>query len=228
MRKILIVAAIIVAALAVIAATDTDPLAELTQAVTDLTARVDDHEARLAYLERFIPEDTFQPIEGAGSTAELATALNSRILLADGMEIAVTGAKVITRASEIKGIADANGDWITPTSGNKLVLVNVNIYNTSRELGVIEASMCPWESQDTLATYYRGRCDETVFWNLEVGDEIAPMLDSDHGLLAEDATVSKSTLYFHVKAGRPLGGLLTYKHPANADSHRYWKLQRDR
>ena len=221
MRKLILGVVAIVAALALIAATD--PLAELTQAVTDLTTRVDDHEARLTYLERFSPADTFQPLDGAGSTAELAAALNSRILLADGIEITVTGAEVVTRESDIKLI----GTWARPATGKKLVTMDINIYNTTRELGVIEGSMCPWESGDTLATSYLGSCDKTVFWNLEVGEESSPMLDSEYGLVAENATVSQATLYFHVETARPLDGLLTYKHPANTDSHRYWKLKRE-
>lgn len=229
MRKLYSTAAVIVAALAVIAATQTDPLAELKQAVADLTTQAEDHEVRLAYLERFTPIDTFQPIEGAGSTAELAADVNKRILLADGIEIAVTSAEVVRSLSDIRNLVEIYGDWISPPSGFKVVLVDVNIYNASRERGLIESGMCPWESRDTLATDYRGYCEEAMFWNITVDGVDYPLAtprDWGIGLAEEGVTANESTLYFHVEAARPLDGLMTYKHPDNEDSHRYWKLKR--
>ena len=233
MRKLMLTAAVVLAAFAVIAATQTDPLTELKQLVEGLTTRVDDHETRLAYLERFAPIDTFETIEGAGSTAELATELNNRILFADGIEIAVTGAKVITKQSEIKLLPVQT----RPPAGHKLVSVDINIYNTSRELGVLNIGSCPWETRDTLATGYAGRCDYVAFWNIAMGEDVYPIVGNAYpfadpsqwfnfGILALDATVSEDTLYFHVKTARPLEGLLTYSHPANEVSQRYWKLQR--
>ena len=242
MRKIILIAAIIVTALAAIAATQTDPLAELKQVVADLTARVDDHEARLAYLEQRQPIDTFQPLEGAGSTAELASAVNSRILLADGIEIAVVNAEVIRGASDIRGYVETFGDWIAPQADYKLVRVDVNIYNPTRKQGSLELGLCPWETYDTLATNYRGRCEETMFWNITVDGvdypQVGPWTDkefeegktyyyvSEYALYVDNVSVSKSTLFFHVMPARPLDGMMTYKHPANEDSHRYWKLKR--
>ena len=229
MRKIIITAIVILAALAMIAATD--PLADLKQEFDALKTQVAEMEGRLAYIERFAPVDTFEPIEGTGSTTELATAVNNRILFADGIEIADTGASVITRQSEIKSLPD----WARPPSGNRLVAVNVNMYNTSREPGLILAGNCPWETRDTLAIDYSGRCGETMFWNIEVDEEVYPLIGPIEGWFetiyweeAQDATVSQSTMYFHVESPRPLDGLLTYKHLANPDSHRYWKLKRDR
>ena len=221
MRKIIFIVAVVVAALAVLAATD--PLADLTQEVATLKAQVEDHEARLEYLERFLPVDTYQAIEGAGSTAELATAINNRVLVADGLEVTVTGASVITRQSEIRLLPD----WTSPPAGEKLVSVNVNIYNTSRVLGVINTGICPWETRDTLATYYSGSCEETIFWNITVGEDDYPLVGPSDQLVAVDATVTQTTLYFHTDAARPLEGMLTYKHPANESSYRFWKLQRD-
>ena len=221
MRKIIFIVAVVVAALAVLAATD--PLADLTQEVATLKAQVEDHETRLEYLERFLPVDTFQTIEGAGSTAELATAINNRVLVADGIEVTVTGASVITKQSEIRLLPD----WASPPAGKNLVSVNLNIYNTSRELGVINTGVCPWESRDTLATYYYGSCEETIFWNITVDDDDYPMVGPDDQLVAYDATVTQTTIYFHVEAAGALEGMLTYRHPANESSHRFWKLKRD-
>ena len=242
MRKVILIAAIIVAAFAAIATTQTDPLAELKQVVAGLTTRVDDHEARLAYLERRQPVDTFQPIEGAGSTAELASALNSRVPLADGIEIAVVDAEVVRGASDIRDYVQTFSDWIAPPGEHKLVKVNVNIYNTTRKQGWLELGMCPWLTYDTFATNYRGRCEETMFWNITVDGVDYPQAGpwtnkefergkiydyvDEYGLYVDDVSVSESTLFFHVRAARPLDGLMTYKHPANEDSHRYWKLKR--
>ena len=232
MRKLILIAAVIVAALALIAATQTDSLTELQQAVTDLTTRVDDHAARLAYLERFQPADTFEQIAGTGSTAELAANVNSRILQADGIEIAVTGSEIVSRQSEIRTLALTYGNWIKPTSGN-LVKVDVNVYNTSRVPAQIKIDMCPWETRNTLATDYAGNCEKVVFWNIEVGEESYPMEtpgdSADTWIFeAKDATVTEMSLFFHVEASNISDGLLTYKHPANEDSYRYWKLQRAR
>ena len=232
MRKLILIAAIIAAAFAVIAATQTDSLAEIQQAIADLTAQGENHEARLAYLERFQPEDTFQSLEGAGSMAELAANVNSRILQADGIEIAVTGAEIVSRQSEIRTLALTYGNWIKPTSGN-LVKVDVNIYSTSRAPAQIKIDMCPWETQNTLATDYAGNCEKVVFWNIEVDGESYPLVtpgdSTDTWIMeAQDVTVSQFSLFFHVDTSSISEGLLTYKHPANENSHRYWKLQRDR
>ena len=232
MRKLILTMVVIVAAFAVIAATQTDPLEELRQAIANLTSQGEDHEARLAYLERFQPVDTFQPLEGGGSTTELAANVNSRILQADGIEIAVTGAEIVSRQSEIRTLALTYGSWIKPTSGN-LVKVDVNIYNTSRVPAQIKIDMCPWETRNTLATDYAGNCEKVVFWNIEVDGESYPMVtpgdSADTWIMeARDVTVSEFSLFFHVEANSISDGLLTYKHPANEVSHRYWKLQHDR
>lgn len=61
---------ITIAALVLILATAAiDPLTQIKQDIDDLKARVD-------YLERFSPIDTFSPITGAGSSAELAADIN--------------------------------------------------------------------------------------------------------------------------------------------------------
>lgn len=253
MRKLALVLAAALAAFVVIAATQTDSLAELKQTVADLTAQVEAQEARLDYFERFQPIDTFQPIQGVGSTAELAAEVNKRVPLADGINIAVTDAKVVRGASDIRDYVEEYGDWIAPPADFKLVVVDVNIYNTPRVRGLIESGMCPWESRDTLATLYKIYCEKTMFWNIRIDGVDYPLasplrspggLKTQHikidgvdyllvsptdlgiGVAEEGITANTSTLFFHVKAARPLEGLMTYAHPGNEDSHRYWKLKR--
>lgn len=100
-RYLLIASAALILILATAAI---DPLTQLKQDLDDLKARV-------AYLERHAPIDTFSPITGEGSSAELAANVNRRVEVADGMSLAVTSAKIITRASEIKKLPE----WVRPT-----------------------------------------------------------------------------------------------------------------
>ena len=247
MRAFVLIATIIIVAVAAIAATD--PLADLTQEVTDLRAQVTEMESRIAYLELFFPADTFEPIEGAGSTAELAADVNTRIALSDGIEIAVTGASEIRRRTIQKELHK----WARPSTGKTLIAVDVNIYNANQEHGVIKSSTCPWESHNTLAIDYDflGTCEEIVFWNMLIGEHAYPLIGpiSDRDIfysvgyylennLDEDdvywgittfAEMRHTTMYFHIENDQlPSHALLAYKHPANPDSHRYWKLKRER
>ena len=229
MKKIMGIAAVLIAAIALIAATD--PLAELTEQVgelqTQLTAiemHTSDLQARVAYLERFDPRDTFEPIEGAGSEPRRAAPVNSRLPFADGIEIAVISAAVIRKHSDVKDLPE----WARPGTGESVVAVDVNLYNGTRRQGSVNTSVCPWESQNTLATYYSGDCPEMSFWNILVEGEAFPLVGPTSLPMEEGASLNRSTLYFHVSNIRPLEGVLAYEHPANEISRRYWRIDRVR
>ncbi len=229
MKKIMGIVAVLIGAIALIAATD--PLAELMEQVTELQAQIaametnaSDLESRLAYLERFDPKDTFEPIEGTGSVPIQAAPVNTRLLFADGIEIAVISAAVIRKHSEVKELPE----WAKPGSGESVVAVDVNLYNGTRKHGSVNTSMCPWESQDTLATYYGGDCAEFSFWSIIVGDEAFPLAGPTSLPMEEGASLNRITLYFPVSNIRPLKGVLAYEHPANEVSHRYWRIDRER
>ena len=212
-RYLLIASAALVLILATAAI---DPLTQVKQDLDDLKARV-------AYLERFAPIDTFSPITGAGSSAELAANINRRVEVADGIAVAVTGARMITRGkwSEITELPE----WAIPASGYTLVEVKVTTFNTGEWGGRLKTGVCPLETHDTLATDYWEDCDETYFWNIVVdGTEYPIVGTTDWGRVDNQRT---SAMYFHTQ-GRALQGRLTYKHPGSEHSHRYWKLQRTR
>lgn len=86
-RYLLIAGAALVLILATAAV---DPLTQIKQDIDDLKARV-------AYLERFAPIDTFIAITGEGSSSDLAANINRRVEVADGISVAVTNARMITR-----------------------------------------------------------------------------------------------------------------------------------
>ena len=229
MKKIMGIVAVLMAAIALIAATD--PLAELTEQVTELQEQItametqtSDLESRLAYLERFDPRDTFEAIEGAGSAPRQAAPVNTRLPFADGIEIAVIRAAVIRKHSDVKDLPD----WTKPGPGESVVAVDVNLYNGTRKQGAVNTSMCPWESQDTLATYYGGDCAEFSFWNILVEDESFPLVGPTYLYMEEGASLNRITLYFNVSNVRPLKGVLAYEHPANEFSRRYWRIDRVR
>lgn len=210
-RYLLIASAALILILATAAI---DPLTQLKQDLDDLKARV-------AYLERFSPIDTFSPITGVGSSAELAASLNRRVEVADGIAVAVTGAKMITRGSEINSLPE----WARPPSDYTLVDVKVTTFNTGEWGGRLRTGVCPLETHDTLATDYWEDCDEIYFWNIVVNGEEYPLVGTaDWGRVNNQRT---STMYFHTR-GRALQGRLTYNHPSSEHSHRYWKLQRRR
>ncbi|MYC08071.1 MAG: hypothetical protein F4X57_13020 [Chloroflexi bacterium] len=229
MKKIIGIVAVLMAAIALIAATD--PLAELTEQVAELQAQItamethaSDLESRMAYLERFDPRDTFEPIEGAGSRPIQAAPVNARLPFADGIEIAVISAAVIRKHSEVKELPE----WARPGAGESVVAVDVNLYNGTRKHGSVNTSMCPWESQDTLATYYGGDCAKFSFWSILVEDEAFPLVGPTSLPMEEGASLNRITLYFRVSSVRPLEGVLAYEHPANEVSHRYWRIDRVR
>ncbi|MXY47338.1 MAG: hypothetical protein F4Y44_10250 [Chloroflexi bacterium] len=229
MKKIMGIVAVLMAAIALVAATD--PLAELTEQVNELQAQItaiETHasalESRMAYLERFDPRDTFEPIEGAGSAPIQPAPVNTRLPFADGIEIAVISAAVIRKHSEVKELPE----WVRPGAGESVVAVDVNLYNGSRKHGSVNTSMCPWESQDTLATYYGGDCAKFSFWSILVDDEAFPLVGPTSLPMEEGASLNRTTLYFHVSNIRPLKGVLAYEHPANEISHRYWRIDRVR
>ena len=227
-RYLLIAGAALVLILATAAV---DPLTQIKQDIDDLKARV-------AYLERFAPIDTFSPITGDGSSAELAARLNRRVEVADGVSLAVTSAKMITKVSDIKKLPE----WVRPTSNDDtLVEVKVTIFNTGEWGGRLNTDVCPLETHHTLATDYESDCDRIYFWNIAVDGEEFPIVapDDDWGLSDRSSwhawnnwgrvdNQRNSTMYFHTRGRMPLQGMLTYKHPDNEHSHRYWKLRRTR
>ena len=213
MKKVLLVIGVTLILTAVAAI---DPLAEVKQEIEDLKARVE-------YLERFIPIDTFEQMTGPGSSIELAADLNQRVIIADNIALAVTQAELITKASEIKLLPEE----IKPkSSGVKLLALEVTIHNTGEWGGMLRTGDCPWETHDTFATDYWGDCEQTTFWNVVVDDREYPVIGTlDWGRVYN---YSNSRMYFHISSGNPMHGILTYKHPGNENSHRYWKIQRNR
>lgn len=226
-RYLLIASAALVLILATAAI---DPLTQIKQDLDDLKARV-------AYLERFAPVDTFSPITGEGSTAELAAKVNQRVEVADGISLAVTSAKMITRVSEIRKLPE----WARPTSEDTLVEVQVTIFNTGEWGGRLNTDICPLETHHTLATDYEADCDRTYFWNIVVNGYEYPIVAPDDDWDWSDRgswhtwnnwgrvdNQRSSKMYFHTRGRMPLQGILTYSHPDNEDSRRYWKLRRTR
>lgn len=211
MRYFLITGAALVLILATAAI---DPITQLKQDIDDLKARVN-------YLERFSPIDTFSPIMGAGSSAELAADINRRVEVADRISLAVTSAKMITRASEINQLPE----WAIPPSGYRLVAVKVTTFNMGEWGGRLNTSVCPLETHDTLATDYWADCDATYFWNIAVNGAEYPIVGATNWGRVDNQR--NSTMYFHTR-GRALQGMLTYNHPSSEHSHRYWRLQRTR
>lgn len=204
-----------VALVLILATAAVDPLTHIKQDIDDLKARVD-------YLERFAPIDTFSPITGAGSSSELAANMNRRVEVADRISVSVTGARIITRASEINELPE----WARPTSDYKLVEVKVTTFNMGEWGGRLRTGICPLETHDTLATDYWEDCDLTYFWNIAVNDAEYPIVGtSDWGRVDNQRN---SIMYFHTRGRAPLQGILTYSHPSNEHSHRYWKLHRRR
>ena len=212
MKYLLIAGAALVLILATAAV---DPLAQIKQDIDDLKARVE-------YLERFSPIDTFSPITGAGSSAELAADMNRRVEVADGIALAVTSARTITSLSEINRLPE----WARPPTGYTLVAVKATTFNTGEWGGRLNTSVCPLETHDTLATDYWDDCDATYFWNIAVNGAEYPIVGTANWGRVDNQR--NSTMYFHTRRGRALQGMLTYNHPNSEHSHRYWKLQRTR
>ena len=90
----------------------------------------------------------------------------------------------------------------------------MNIYNTSRDLGVVSTGICPWESHDILRQTTWASCEETVFWNITSGEDDYPLVGPSDWGTARDITVSRSILHFHSEADKQLEDILTYKYPS--------------